>query len=128
MPYGGKQMVSEDEKWLLSPCWRDPSTNLVSLQLHVDSLFLTKPDLIHAIKTIVECHASLELLRVTAQSLGSTGLPFTLPTLSYKGPGSSIEDGNHYKEWVLAPLVQHMAFRQKLGFEHMGPFASWHPS
>ena len=82
---------SEDEKWLLSPCWRDPSTNLVSLQLHVDSLFLTKPDLIHAIKTIVECHASLELLRVTAQSLGSTGLPFTLPTLSYKGRAAPLK-------------------------------------
>ena len=76
---------TKPQVWLHSPCWTSPRTKLVSLQVDVMQRQFAEPNEIRAIMSIVECHAGLESVRVTASRLGSEGVPFLLPILCSEG-------------------------------------------
>ena len=108
-----------DREWLLSPCWRAPSVNMVSL--HLERKSVTQPGEMCAIQTILECQTGLELLRIKTNRFGSRRVPITLPTHRCEGQASplKIEISTRNGCWIC--LENEGPSRKKLTLKIEGP-------
>ena len=72
--------------WVLSPCWTDSSSKLVSFHINQRTLSASGHRTLHAFRTMMEFCEGLESFRCALVTLGSKKLPIVFPASPLRGP------------------------------------------
>lgn len=111
----------DPQQWLLSPCWKASDINLVSLRIDIKQKSYAERTWIRAIMIIMECHAGLELVKVTALSFGSKEVPFEIPTRCDEDRSSPLKVEINTRYGCLLALTAALPSSKALILDTKGP-------